>query len=93
LSKLEFDTLIPGHGDPQSGKTYLRALMKMLETVQTQMKAAVSRGLDLDAARAQIDVSEFEKAFIGDDPVRRYYFRQYFFNPSTQQAFTKATQP
>ena len=89
LAGLDFDTLIPGHGDPQ-GKTYLRSLTSTLETIQAGMRAAVAKGLDLDAVRLTIDVSAFTKEHVGDDPVRRYYFRRYFFDPATQQAFEKA---
>ena len=89
LEKLDFDVLIPGHGDIK-GKPYVRALIATLESIQTQMRAAVAKGLDLDAARRVVDISAFEKEQAGDDPVKRYYLRRYFFDPATQQAFNKA---
>ena len=42
------------------------------------MLPPVGKGLDLEAARREINVSAFEKQQGGDDPVRRYYFAHTF---------------
>lgn len=39
------------------------------------------------AAYGQPNMSEFERDFAGDDPVRRYYFREYFSGPVVERAF------
>jgi hypothetical protein len=87
LSELDFDTLIPGHGDVQLGKTYVQRLAGMLRSVQTQVKAGIDAGLDLESVRKRVDLSEFEKQFAGDDPVYRYYFREYFATPNVERTF------
>lgn len=73
LSELEFSYLVPGHGDVQRGKTYLRRVIDLVKAVQTP-------GADLSA---------FEKEMAGNDPVLRYYFREYFVEPAVAEARKK----
>ena len=87
LSELDFDTLIPGHGDVQIGKTYVQRLAGMLRSVQTQVKAGIDAGLDLESVRKRVDLSEVEKQFAGADPVYRYYFQEYFATPNVERTF------
>jgi glyoxylase-like metal-dependent hydrolase (beta-lactamase superfamily II) len=89
VSELNFDTLIPGHGEVQQGKVYLQKLMSLLRSVQTQVRAGVTAGLDLEGVRTQIDVSGFEKDFAGDNPVYRYYFREYTSDPLIERTFKR----
>lgn len=87
LSELDFDTLVPGHGDVQTGKAYVQRLMSMLRAVQTQVKAGAEAGLDLEGVRKRVDLSEFERQFAGDDPVLRYFFREYFSDPNVERTY------
>lgn len=87
LSELDFEYLIPGHGEVQNGKAYLLKLMSLLQSVQTQVKAGIDAGLDVEATRKRVDLSKFEDEFAGDDPIHRYYFLRYFSNPSIEQTF------
>lgn len=91
LSELDFDTLVPGHGDIQVGKTYLQKLMDLLRFVQRQVRVGIGAGLDLEAIRKRVDISGFEKDFAGDDPVYRYYFREYTSDPLIERTFKKLT--
>jgi cyclase len=65
LAELEFDFLVPGHGDVQRGKTYLRRLIEAVKT----------------ARRPGGDLAPFEREFAGDDAILRYYFQEYFAKP------------
>ena len=87
LSQLEFDTLIPGHGEVQQGKVYLRSVITLLQSVQDQVKAGIAAGLDHEGVRKQVDLSKFERQFAGDDPVYRDYFREYFSDPNVERTF------
>jgi glyoxylase-like metal-dependent hydrolase (beta-lactamase superfamily II) len=87
LSELDFDYLVPGHGEVQQGKTYLRSVMGLLQSVQTQVRSGVAAGLDIEGVRKQIDLSTFERQFAGDDPVYRYFFRDYFSDPNIERTF------
>ena len=73
LAALDFDYLVPGHGDVQRGKTYLNRVIELVKTVQTP-------GADLSA---------FEKEMTGGDPVLRYYFHQFFVKPAVAEAAKK----
>jgi glyoxylase-like metal-dependent hydrolase (beta-lactamase superfamily II) len=86
LDALDFDTLIPGHGEAQ-GKTYLRTVMSLLQSVQDQVRAGIAAGLDLEGVRGRVDLSGFERDLAGDDPVYRYYFREYFADPHVERVF------
>ncbi|HWS87774.1 MAG TPA: MBL fold metallo-hydrolase [Pyrinomonadaceae bacterium] len=87
LSELDFDTLVPGHGEVQRGKDYVRSLMSLIRSVQTQVKAGAGAGLDLEGVRRRVDLSEFERQFAGDDPILRYFFREYFSDPNVERTY------
>lgn len=74
LAELEFDYLVPGHGDVQRGKTYLRRVIDLVTAVQTP-------GADL---------SPFEQEMTGGDPVLRHYFQENFVKPAVAEAKKKA---
>jgi glyoxylase-like metal-dependent hydrolase (beta-lactamase superfamily II) len=73
LAELDFDFLVPGHGDVQRGKTYLRRVIELVKAVQVP-------GADLSA---------FEKEMAGNDPVARYYFQRNFVEPAVAEAAKK----
>jgi cyclase len=74
VSELDFEYLVPGHGDVQRGKTYLGRVIELVKAVQVP-------GADLSA---------FEAEMTGGDPVARYYFHQNFVEPARAQALKKA---
>ncbi len=87
LAALDFDHLVPGHGDVQHGKAYLRSVIELLTSVQEQVAAGVRAGLDLAAVQERVDLSRFERQMAGDDPVKRYFFRVYFAEPAMREAY------
>lgn len=87
LSQLDFDTLIPGHGEVQTGKTYLEKLMSLLQSIQQQVRAGIEAGLDFENVKKQVDISKFEREFAGDDPIKRYFFKEYFVIPAVKETF------
>jgi cyclase len=89
VAALEFDTLIPGHGEVQRGKSYLQSVITLLESVQNQVRNGIAQGKDLDAVRKQVDLTSIERQFGGDDPVNRYYFHEYFVLPNVERTFNQ----
>lgn len=87
LNALDFEHLIPGHGDVQHGKAYVGRVIALVESVRTQVRAARAAGLDLEATRKKVDLSAFERELAGDDPVARYFFKQNFSDPAIAAAF------
>lgn len=91
LLELDFDTIIPGHGGVQTGKTYIQSMINLLQSVQDQTKAGIADGLDAEGVRKKVDLSKFEKEFVGDDPIYRYYFKIWFADPNIRQTFKVLT--
>jgi cyclase len=77
---LEFDVkaIVPGHGDVMHDQTYMRAVLEMVETIVSQVNAAVVRigslSVRLEDVRPQIDVAQYRRRFAGDDPHNQEYF-------------------
>ena len=87
LSELDFEYLVPGHGEVQQGKAYLLLVMSLLQSVQSQVNTGVAAGLAIEGVRKQVDLSTFEKQFAGEDPVYQYFFRKYFSDPNIERTF------
>ncbi|MCZ6727387.1 MAG: MBL fold metallo-hydrolase [Acidobacteria bacterium] len=91
LALLEFDVLIPGHGDVQEGKAYLRQVRALLGEVQAQVRRAIAEGLDLEGVRALVDLSAERELFSQGDPVLGYYFTDYFISPNVTRTHNALT--
>lgn len=87
LSELDFEYLIPGHGEVQHGKSYLRSVMSLLRSVQLQVRDSIAAGLDLEGVRKRVDLSKFEREYAGNNPVYQYFFREYFSVPNIERTF------
>jgi glyoxylase-like metal-dependent hydrolase (beta-lactamase superfamily II) len=78
LNELDAKAIVPGHGDVMRDKTYLRAVLEMIETIVGEVNAAVVRigslSARLEDVRPQIDVAEYRRRFAGDDPHNQEYF-------------------
>jgi cyclase len=78
LLELDVKAIVPGHGDVMHDKTYMQAVLEMVETIVGQVNAAVVRigslSARLEDVRPQIDVTEYRRRFAGDDPHNQEYF-------------------
>jgi cyclase len=78
LQDLDVKAIVPGHGDVMRDRTYLRAVLEMIETIVGQVNAAVVRigslSARLEDVRPQIDVAEYRRRFAGDDSNNQEYF-------------------
>ena len=61
----------------------------MNKSLQQQVRAAVAAGLDLQATRAKVDLSEFRRQFTGGDPVAEYRFLGWYERPAVAEAHRK----
>ncbi len=87
LAELEFERIIPGHGEIKIGKTYLNQMRALHRYIQQEVSGHLEAGHDLETTLASIDVSDQMDLFVGDDPVLRYYFEEYFSIPHISQVF------
>jgi glyoxylase-like metal-dependent hydrolase (beta-lactamase superfamily II) len=92
LALLEFQTLIPGHGEIQEGKSYLSNVKEILIYVQDGVRAAIADGLSLEETVERIDLSTYKDQFAGADPVTRYYFDEYFAKPNVERTYFALTE-
>jgi cyclase len=76
--RLSFTTLIPGHGEVQKDKKYLQTVIGLLQSLSSQIEAAIAKGLSVEEARAAIDIALWETAITKGDGFLQYYFNQYF---------------
>jgi glyoxylase-like metal-dependent hydrolase (beta-lactamase superfamily II) len=68
LRALEVDVLIPGHGPAMRDKAYLDLTIELLESVVTQVRAALHQGAaTLDDVRKRVDVSALRQRFARGD--------------------------
>jgi glyoxylase-like metal-dependent hydrolase (beta-lactamase superfamily II) len=79
LDALDAATIVPGHGDPLRDESLLHATMDVFRTLLREGKAAKAKGLDPDAAKAEIlpGLRDVMVKITGDDPARNDQFKIY----------------
>lgn len=82
IRKLDYETLIPGHGDIQRDTAYVGNLVALMEFVAAEAATAATDGItDVDEFRKRIDWSEFDRRIAKDDPDLLYFFNMWFKQP------------
>lgn len=57
LAALDVETIVPGHGPPQSNKQFIRDLQAMLASIVSQVDAGIAAGQSLDALKATVKLT------------------------------------
>jgi cyclase len=83
LLKLNARIIIPGHGAVLSDASYIRLMIRLLNSIKEQTEAAVRRGETLEQLRKSVNLDEFRKAFAGDSQHKSFIFENYVFLPAT----------
>jgi cyclase len=83
-------TIIPGHGPVEHDNSYIDLVSSLLESVISQVQAAESQHLSLEETRQKIDLTAFEKRFVGDDHDRKIAFATGFTEQAVQRAYAEA---
>ncbi len=70
IDSLDASIIVPGHGEPLRDETLLKATIAVLKDLQKRGADARARGLDPDAARAEImpQIKELMVQITGDQP-------------------------
>lgn len=87
LAALDFDHLVPGHGELQKGNAYVLEIVALVESVHEQVAAGIAEGLDEKGVRDRVDLTAFEARMTGGDPILRHYFHEYFVTPAVERAY------
>jgi len=78
LELLDVSAIVPGHGDVLHDKAYLRSVIRLLDSIITQVNAEIVRegslSAQLEKVRAAIDTSAYRREFAGDDAGSQEYF-------------------
>lgn len=91
IKTLEFDILVPGHGDVQRDTAYVDALIGLMDDISNQGRAAVSKGIDsIETMREAVDFSPHDDVFTGDDPLLQLIFRLWFKQPIIESIYIEA---
>lgn len=90
--QIDFDILVPGHGEIQYDKIYLTQVIELLDSIHGQVKDAVSRGLSLEETHDFVNVDRLKNKFTNNDPVKEYYFESYTRNAVVENTYEQLTQ-
>lgn len=92
IQELDYDILVPGHGDIQHDGAYVQTLMDLIASLSQQTEEAVAAGADsVDALQVQVDFHEFDRRLAGGDPLLQHLFLIWFKRPILQAAYEQAT--
>jgi len=86
VAALDFDDLVPGHGDVLVDRAYIDLVIALVEFEIDQVAGAIRRGYDADSASWQINFERWAERFVGDDAVGRYRFQTWFVEPAIAAA-------
>ena len=89
VSQMDFDIIIPGHGEVQHDKKYLSMVIELLESIQSQVKEAVAKGMSLEETQKFVKVDDLQNKFTNGDPVKEYYFEGYSKEPMIQRTYNQ----
>jgi glyoxylase-like metal-dependent hydrolase (beta-lactamase superfamily II) len=90
LAAFDFEVLVPGHGELQRDREYIRRLQGMLTEVRRQVGESVAAGHDLETTRKELDLSAFEQEFAGDDEDAKLKFDAWWKQPIARSAWLEA---
>lgn len=90
LRALPAAVIVPGHGAIQRDWAYLDLFMELLDSTLAQARAAVAKGLDLEATRKAVDLAAFKTRFAEGDDLRGRAFDGFFVTPAVERAWLEA---
>jgi glyoxylase-like metal-dependent hydrolase (beta-lactamase superfamily II) len=87
---MDFEILIPGHGDVQTNRDYLNVMANTLESIASQVDALSAQGKTLEETQAAVDLSTFEPQFTNGDVFLQARFNEWFTRPIVEAAWKEA---
>jgi cyclase len=90
LRALNAAVIIPGHGAIQRDWAYFDLFVELLNSTLSQARAAVTRGLDLEATRKAVDLSQLRERFTRGDAAIGRSFDAFYTSPAVERAWLEA---
>ena len=91
LNKLDYKTLVPGHGEIQRDTAYVDLLIEVADSIADQRDALLAEGKSTEEVEAALDFSIFEERFTYGDEYIRFYYDVYFEVPFRAAAMKALT--
>lgn len=85
INALDYNILVPGHGDIQRDKNYVNLLISYSNNIADQRDTLLAQGLSEEDAKEKLDFSVYEERFTGGDD-----YLAFFFNAWSKQPFKDA---
>jgi len=90
LLALKPTAIVPGHGPVLRDDTYVNSMIRLLASIDEQVKASFNRGETAEQAHQSVKLDNFEKLFAGDSRMRRLIFRNYVSGAGVEAAYIDA---
>ncbi len=93
LKEFGAETIIPGHGKPQSDTQYIDQLIDLLNEMMAQVEQAAQNGVAYEDLAAAIDLDEHRALFTGDATDAEFAWKNYFLDPGMKSAWVSLGYP
>lgn len=90
LMAMHADIIIPGHGEVQFDNSYMQLEHDLLQSLMKQAYQAAAVDASVDQFKKTVDLSDFKKTLVGDDPDKKWAWDNYFYDPAVTRAFAIA---
>ena len=87
LMAMHAKVVIPGHGEVQFDNAYMQLQHDLLQSLMVQADRAATQSQSVDQFKKTVDLSAFEKKFVGDDPGKKWGWDNYFYDQAITRAF------
>ena len=89
IQDIDSNVLVPGHGKVMYDKKYLDKEIEMIEYVNNGVIRLIKLGKNEDEIKNSLDISKYEYYFAKDDPVTKYFFRNWYFEPHVTNRYNQ----
>lgn len=90
LAALKARVILPGHGPLLWNDDYVWTEIHMLESLVSQVKAAVARGETLEEAGKSVSLEKYRAVIAGDSAQKNFIFRNYVVGSGIPAAYAEA---
>lgn len=87
LAAMDVNILVPGHGEVLRDKQFLNLLIEALGSALSQIEAQIRDGRTATAADVKIDIDDYRKRMIGDDPLNLTWWNDMFLRGVVERGF------
>jgi glyoxylase-like metal-dependent hydrolase (beta-lactamase superfamily II) len=92
LLEIKAKIIVPGHGAPMREYTYIRQMIRLLNSITSQTEAAVKRGETLEQVRKSVNLEEFRGIFAGASQNKSFIFQNYVTLSGVEAAYRQASE-